>query len=76
MGKIGYVYMRVADQIAQRISDGVYSPGQRLPGEVAMADELGVARLTVRRAMRELRERGLVVTLPAKGTFVAEDEGS
>lgn len=74
MGKIGYVYMRVADEVAKRIGRGEYQPGQRLPGEIALADELGVARLTVRRAVRELRERGLVVTLPAKGTFVAERE--
>ncbi|MFG2347088.1 GntR family transcriptional regulator [Streptomyces phaeochromogenes] len=39
-----------------------------------LAEEYGVAHLTARRATRELRERGLVVTLPAKGTFVAYPE--
>ncbi|MEN3585926.1 winged helix-turn-helix domain-containing protein [Streptomyces sp. ZYX-F-203] len=68
--KIAYVYMQVADHIAGRIAKGEIPPGARLPGERDLAAEYGVAHLTARRATRELRERGLVVTLPAKGTFV------
>jgi DNA-binding GntR family transcriptional regulator len=69
--KIAYVYMQMADHIAARITSGDLRPGARLPGERDLAAEYGVAHLTARRATRELRERGLVVTLPAKGTFVA-----
>jgi DNA-binding GntR family transcriptional regulator len=69
--KIAYVYMQMADHIAERIAKGNLRPGARLPGERDLAAEYGVAHLTARRATRELRERGLVVTLPAKGTFVA-----
>ena len=69
--KIAYVYMQVADHIAARIASGELRPGARLPGERDLGTEYGVAYLTARRAIRELRERGLVVTLPAKGTFVA-----
>ncbi|WP_200304302.1 winged helix-turn-helix domain-containing protein [Streptomyces adelaidensis] len=69
--KIAYVYMQVADHIAARIASGELRPGARLPGERDLGPEYGVAYLTARRAIRELRERGLVVTLPAKGTFVA-----
>ncbi|PNG16613.1 winged helix-turn-helix domain-containing protein [Streptomyces cahuitamycinicus] len=69
--KIAYVYMQMADHIAERIARGELRPGARLPGERDLAAEYGVAHLTARRATRELRERGLVVTLPAKGTFVA-----
>jgi GntR family transcriptional regulator len=36
----------------------------------ALAEEYGVALGTIRRAMDELRDRGLVTTLSAKGTFV------
>ncbi|MFM9585807.1 GntR family transcriptional regulator [Streptomyces caniscabiei] len=72
--KIAYVYMQLADHIAERIAKGDLRPGARLPGERDLAAEYGVAHLTVRRATRELRERGLVVTLPAKGTFVAYPE--
>ena len=72
--KIAYVYMQMADHIADRIAKGELRPGARLPGERDLAAEYGVAHLTARRATRELRERGLVVTLPAKGTFVAYPE--
>lgn len=72
--KIAYVYMQMADHIADRIAKGELRPGARLPGERDLAVEYGVAHLTARRATRELRERGLVVTLPAKGTFVAYPE--
>ncbi|MCQ8772336.1 winged helix-turn-helix domain-containing protein [Streptomyces telluris] len=65
-----YVYMQLADHVAARIEAGALRPGARLPGERDLAEEYGVAIGTVRRATRELRDRGLLVTLPAKGTFV------
>lgn len=70
----GYVYMRVADHIAARIDAGKLPQGARLPAESKLGEEYGVAAGTARRAVRELRERGLVVTLPAKGTFVSPRE--
>jgi GntR family transcriptional regulator len=66
-----YLYARVADHIVERIDAGELTPGARLPGERDLAAEYGVALGTVRRAVEELRSRGLVVTLPAKGTFIA-----
>lgn len=69
-----YVYQRMADHIVARIRAGQISPGARLPGERALAEEYGVALGTARRAVEELRERGFVVTLPAKGTFVKAAE--
>lgn len=66
------VYVAVADHIAAQIAAGTLQPGARLPAERELATELGVAYLTVRRAMAELRERGLIVTVHGKGTFVAE----
>lgn len=71
METLGYVYMRVADVVATQIADGTLPPGVLLPGERALAEAHGVALGTVRRAVKELRDRGLVVTLPAKGTYVA-----
>jgi DNA-binding GntR family transcriptional regulator len=70
-GGPAYIYARVADHVAARISSGELAPGARLPGERDLAAEYQVALGTVRRAIEELRSRGLVVTLPAKGTFVA-----
>lgn len=66
----GYVYARLADHIASRIAAGELEPGSRLPGERQLAEEHGVALGTARRALQELRDRGLVVTLPSKGSYV------
>jgi len=71
-----YVYAAMADHIAARIEAGDLRPGTRLLGERALAEEYGVAIGTARRAVEELRQRGLVVTLPAKGTYVSEREQS
>lgn len=70
-GGPAYVYARVADHVAARIGAGELRPGARLPSERDLAAEYGVALGTARRAVQELRDRGVVVTLPAKGTFVA-----
>jgi GntR family transcriptional regulator len=66
------IYMQIADWVEARIEDGSWQPGHRLPSERAMADDVGVAYLTVRRAMKELRERGLVVSVQGRGTYVIE----
>ena len=65
-----YLYAVMADHIEARIENGELRPGARLPGERDLAAEYRVAIGTARRAVRELKHRGLVVTLPAKGTFV------
>lgn len=66
------VYVAVADHIAARITGGELTPGARLPAERDLAEEYGVAYLTVRRAARVLRERGLILTVHGKGTFVVD----
>jgi len=68
---IEYVYMRVADAVEQEIRTGRLPQGARLPNERDMGEQYGVAPGTARRAVKELRGRGLVVTLPNKGTFVS-----
>jgi GntR family transcriptional regulator len=65
-----YAWQQVVDHLEARIRSGDLAPGARLPGERELAAEYQVALGTVRRAMRELRERGLVVTTPSKGTFI------
>ena len=69
-GGPAYVYMRVADHIAARIAAGDLPAEARLPAERDLAAEYAVAIGTARRAVLELRDRGLVVTLPGKGTYV------
>ena len=69
------VYVQVADWITGRIERGELRPGHKLPAERDLASEIGVGYMTVRRAMRLLRERGLIVTVVGRGTFVAEGAG-
>lgn len=72
MAEIGYAWQRVADVIAEQIASGELESGAMLRGERALAEEMGVSIDTIRRAIRDLRDRGLVVTLPAKGTYVTQ----
>jgi DNA-binding GntR family transcriptional regulator len=64
-------YVRVADDIAARITSGELARGARLHAERELACHYGVAYGTVRRAMKELRARGLIHTVHGRGTFVA-----
>jgi DNA-binding GntR family transcriptional regulator len=68
----GYLYLRLADHIEALIAAGRYPVNSMLPNEREMVAEFGVSIDTVRRATQELRERGLVVTLPSKGTYVTQ----
>lgn len=73
------MYVPVATQVAQDIEKdigtGRLAPGIRLPNEVELAQQYGVARMTVRRAVAQLRDRGLVITVHGRGSFVAPRDG-
>jgi GntR family transcriptional regulator len=64
------LYVQLADTIAEQIERGELAPGQILPSEPYLMGTHGVSRGTARAALRLLRERGLIVTLPGKGSFV------
>ena len=57
--------------IESRITSGELKPGSRLPPERELARDCGVAYDTVRRAAVLLRERGLIITVHGRGTYVA-----
>ena len=64
-----HAYVQVASDVARRIKAREIT--RKLPAERALADEYGVAYVTVRHAMQVLREQGLIVTIHGRGTFVA-----
>ncbi|MFC8370406.1 GntR family transcriptional regulator [Streptomyces sp. NPDC057239] len=66
------LYVQLADVITKKIKSGELAPDRPIPSENHLADEYGVARLTARRAAQELRERGLIVTVRGKGSFVVD----
>ncbi|NKQ51972.1 GntR family transcriptional regulator [Amycolatopsis sp. K13G38] len=66
-----YLYEMVAEHLADRIAAGDLRRTDPLPAEGHLAAQYDVSLGTVRQATRLLRERGLVVTVRSKGTYVA-----
>jgi GntR family transcriptional regulator len=65
-----FVYVQIADDLTAHMRDGTYPVGSRLPSEADLAESYGVAKMTVRRALDVLRERGLIRTLHGRGSVV------
>ena len=63
-------YHSIRDEIRDLIAD--LDVGEALPPERALATELGVSRMTLRRAIDELAREGLITRRQGAGTFVAE----
>jgi GntR family transcriptional regulator, transcriptional repressor for pyruvate dehydrogenase complex len=66
----------LGDQIAARLLDeivaGIYAPGSPLPSEAELARREGVSRLTIREALKVLREKSVVDVQRGRGSFVNE----
>lgn len=65
------LYFQVAQRLEHMIESGELSPGMRLDNEIDLADQLGLSRPTMRRAIAYLVERGLVVRKRGLGTQIA-----
>jgi DNA-binding GntR family transcriptional regulator len=70
MGEVP-LYERVRQTIAETLNDGTYVPGDKLPSEARLAEEFGVNRLTIRRAIEELARAGAVESRQGSGTYVS-----
>jgi GntR family transcriptional repressor for pyruvate dehydrogenase complex len=66
----------VVRQIEQLILRGVLRPGERLPSERELSERLGVSRPSLREAVSELQQRGLLATRAGAGIYVADVLGS
>jgi DNA-binding GntR family transcriptional regulator len=64
------VYRQVATILRGRIESGELAPDRPVPSEAQLVQEYGIARGTARRAIEVLRDEGLVVTVPGRGTYV------
>lgn len=67
-------YQQLAELIRSRILDGTYLIGEQVPAEVALMEETGYSRDTVRSAVKILRESGWVTVTHGLGTFVNPPE--
>jgi DNA-binding GntR family transcriptional regulator len=65
-------WQQVYARIEERITDGTYPPGSQLPGVLAIVEEFGIAQMTARRVLTELRKAGLAQMQPGIGTFVTD----
>ncbi len=65
------LYHQLAEQLSGSIADGTLQPGDPFENEVALAERLQLSRPTVRRAIQELVDNGLVVRRRGVGTTVA-----
>jgi GntR family transcriptional regulator len=68
-------YLQIADELRRQITTGHYQPGERLPSLPTMTAQYSSASETVRRALRVLRDEGLVATQSTRGTFVLKSAG-
>jgi DNA-binding GntR family transcriptional regulator len=65
-------WRQLADLIKERIAAGEYLPRQPIPSEHALVQETGLSRSTVQKALRSLREEGVVYSVQGLGTFVSQ----
>src|SRR4051812_50213020 len=69
------LYRQLFDQVVERIRNGAFPAGYRLPPTRELAGELGTHRNTVVRAYEELEAAGFVHSPVGRGTFVAASAG-
>ena len=70
-GTAGPLYEKVKDYVLAHIGSGEWSRDHKLPSEHDLVATLGVSRMTVHRALRELTSQGLLLRIQGVGTFVA-----
>lgn len=68
------LYFQVSSRLEAAIADGTLAPGSRLENEVAIAARLGISRPTIRRAIQELVDKGLLVRRRGIGTQVVQGQ--
>lgn len=65
-------YIQVRETLRERMQEGIWKPGDQLPGEPEMCRMFDVSRTVIRQALNDLVHQGLIVRQKGKGTFVAE----
>lgn len=68
------IYYQVSQRIEKAINDGRLTPGSRLENEISLGDRLGLSRPTIRRAIQELVDKGLLVRRRGIGTQVVHGQ--
>lgn len=70
---VGPRYARLRKRIEDSIEQGILPSGAPLPGERDIANLTGLSRVTVRRAMQELVDRGIIIQRQGAGSFISDN---
>ena len=70
------LYLQVEERLRANIESGAWGPGEQVPGEQILCKQLGVSRVTLRHALSNLVNEGLMVKEHGRGTFVADKENA
>lgn len=66
------LYQQIVDGVCRAVRDGKLAPGEKLPTVRELADRMGLARGTIKRAYDELEKQGIIRMTQGRGTFVTE----
>jgi GntR family transcriptional repressor for pyruvate dehydrogenase complex len=67
------IYEEVLKEIIQLIKSEEWKQGERIPGEVALAEAFGISRNSVREALKALELSGVISARAGRGTFLSEN---
>jgi DNA-binding LacI/PurR family transcriptional regulator len=67
-----FLYQQIAERLRKEIDTGVHVPGSRLPSMDVLAAHYEVNKITVLKALDELKSEGVIYSIPAQGTFVTK----
>lgn len=65
------LYFQIRQQLLEQIQSGQLAPGQPLPSEHDLSQQLGISRMTARQAVKSLCDEGVAYSRPGLGTFVS-----
>jgi GntR family transcriptional regulator len=70
-GRSQLIYVQILTLIQKAITERRLNPDEQIPSASDLSEIWGVSRMTVRQALQELARRGVLYTIPRRGTFVA-----
>jgi GntR family transcriptional regulator len=68
------LYYQLENEIRRKIEAGDYQPGDKIPSERELSDKVNLSRMTIRKAISNLVEKGILERRRGQGTFVSEDK--
>lgn len=67
------MYRQIADALRDKIIEGALKPGDALPTESTLQNQFNVSRVTVRQALKQLTEQGIIESIQGSGSYVKEE---